>query len=107
MTLDKSPIPLHRQDRIVQAIREGRLLRLTYDGFERTVEPYTYGLDRRGQRLLVAFQVGGGSQSGAFGWKTLRECGMERVRVLATTFVTTRSDYRRDDGAFASIIAQR
>jgi len=92
---------------IVKAIRDRRLLRFAYGGFERVVDPHTFGLDRRGQALLVGFQVAGASRSGELGWKTFRECAMTATCVLSTSSLRPHVDYRRDDGAFASIIAQR
>ena len=46
---------------IAAAIQARRLLHFTYDGFRRTVEPHTYGTDRKGHKALRAYQVGGGS----------------------------------------------
>ena len=92
---------------IPDAITVKRLLRFVYDGYSRTVEPHTYGLDKKGQRALVAFQVAGGSHSGEHvGWKTFYESEMRGLDILERYFSAPRPEYRRNDGAFASIIAQ-
>lgn len=44
---------------IAEAIRTQHLLTFNYDGYMRTVEPHTYGTDRKGNRALRAYQVGG------------------------------------------------
>ena len=48
---------------ITQAIRERRCLRLHYDGFDRLVEPHTYGVNTAGHEAISAYQVAGGSVS--------------------------------------------
>ena len=92
---------------IARAIVSGHLLRFEYGGQTRLVEPHTYGLDKFGDRLLVAFQIGGGSNSGEpQGWKTFRESEMGNIAITATTFARPRPEYRRNDGVFACILAQ-
>jgi hypothetical protein len=83
------------------------VLRFDYAGLPRIVEPQTYGLDRFGQRMLVAFQVGGASKSGEpHGWKTFRQSSMRNLVVANETFSAPAPGYQRNDGAFASIISQ-
>lgn len=92
---------------IEQAISGRRRLQFEYAGLLRIVEPQTYGVDRRHDRLLVAFQIGGASNSGEVrGWKTFREEGMTAIKILDETFGQPAPGYQRDDGLFASIISQ-
>ena len=92
---------------IAEAIARKQLLRITYDGYIRDVEPHTYGIDKKSQCALVAYQIRGGSRSGEYiGWKTFRESEMHALSILDETFATPRHGYRRNDPAFASIIAQ-
>ncbi|MET4677249.1 hypothetical protein [Luteibacter sp. ME-Dv--P-043b] len=92
---------------VCQAIRERRLLAIEYGGTHRLVQPHVYGDDHAGHRLLSAYQVSGDSASGASrGWKSFR---MDRVgSVVLTTerFHGARTDYQRDDGAFARVLCQ-
>ena len=67
---------------IAEAIRTQHLLTFNYDGYMRTVEPHTYGTDRKGNRALRAYQVGGGSESGErVGWKIFHERDMKGLAV--------------------------
>lgn len=92
---------------IPEAIAAKRLLRFDYDGHVRVAEPHTYGIDTRSQRVLVAYQVGGGSRSGeSVGWKTFREDEMRGIVALDDRFARPRDGYRRNDPAFVTIIAQ-
>jgi hypothetical protein len=92
---------------IASAIQNQKLLRFGYEGQLRTVEPHTYGRDRKGQRMLRAYQVGGGSNSGArTGWKFFCERHMRELTVLEETFRGPRPEYKRGDPFFTHIIAQ-
>lgn len=84
-----------------------RLLVVEYGGAMRLVQPHVYGDDHAGDRLLSAYQVSGGSASGASaGWKFFR---MDRVTSIALSeqrFHSPRPEFQRDDGAFAQIVCQ-
>ncbi|NII56177.1 hypothetical protein [Luteibacter sp. SG786] len=95
------------EDIICEAIRSMHLLTVEYGGEERLVQPYVYGDDHAGNRLLSAYQVAGGSASGASaGWKFFR---MDKVTSVASSdrrFHSPRPEFQRDDGAFARILCQ-
>ena len=92
---------------IAAAIQARRLLTFTYDGFRRTVEPHTYGTDRKGHKALRAYQVGGGSESGEFvGWKLFHVHEMHGISAAPQAFQGPRPNYKRGDQAFARIEAQ-
>lgn len=83
------------------------MLVVEYGGVERVVQPYVYGDDHAGDRLLSAYQVRGGSASGASqGWKTFRMDRVESVVISDERFHGARSDFQRDDGAFLRIVCQ-
>lgn len=92
----------------IESAIEGRhLLAFTYDGFHRTVEPHTYGVDGKGHPALRAYQVGGGSESGEYvGWKLFHVHDMQGLMVQPLTFASPRPGYKRGDKAFMSIRAQ-
>jgi hypothetical protein len=91
---------------ITKAIKHKQLLSFTYDGFARTVEPHTFGITRKGLRMLCAFQVGGGGNSSNEGWKMFSENGMSDVVALDEHFTKPRPEYKQGDGFFKSIIAE-
>jgi hypothetical protein len=89
------------------AIEDRHLLEFRYDGFRRLVEPHAFGVSPRGRYTLRAYQVEGGSESGqSEGWKLFHVTGMESIVVSSRRFDPPRPDYRRDDRAFARILAQ-
>lgn len=92
---------------IAEAIRTQHLVTFSYDGYRRTVEPHTYGIDRKGHRALRAYQVSGGSESGEHvGWKIFHERDMYGLAVLPQPFQGPRPGYKREDQVFARIEAQ-
>ena len=92
---------------IATAIQGRNLLSFTYDGYRRTVEPHTYGMDTKGHMALRAYQVSGGSESREYvGWKLFHVNEMLSVSVQPQTFSSPRADYKRGDKVFSSIRAQ-
>lgn len=92
---------------IAAAIQGRNLLSFLYDGYSRTVEPHTYGVDTKGHMAVRAYQVGGGSESGEYvGWKLFHVTEMLGVTVQTQTFAGPRPGYKRGDKAFAKIRAQ-
>lgn len=85
---------------ICQAIRERRLIRLSYGWGSRLVEPHAYGVNDNGHELLRVFQISGASDSGQrFGWKLLRVDEIGTLLVLDDHFDAPRQGYRRGDSA--------
>ncbi|WP_200232272.1 WYL domain-containing protein [Rubrivivax gelatinosus] len=92
---------------IASAIHGRNLLTFIYDGYRRTVEPHTLGVDAKGHTALRAFQVTGGSESGEhIGWKLFHASEMHSIAIQPQTFSGPRPGYKQGDKAFASIKAQ-
>jgi predicted DNA-binding transcriptional regulator YafY len=92
---------------ICRAIRERRLLLIDYGDARRVVQPHVYGDDQAGGRLLSAYQVSGGSASGASqGWKSFRMDRVTGVTLGNETFRGARPEFQHNDGAFIRIIYQ-
>lgn len=95
------------EDTICAAIRSMHLLIVEYGGEERLVQPYVFGDDHAGKRLLSAYQAAGGSASGASaGWKFFRMDKVTSVALSDRRFHSPRPEFQRDDGAFARIVCQ-
>lgn len=95
------------ENAICEAIRSMRLLVVEYGGAERLVQPYVYGDDHAGDRLLSAYQVAGASASGiSAGWKFFRMDKVTSVSLSERRFHSPRAEFQRNDGAFARIICQ-
>lgn len=89
------------------AISRKQMLAFSYKGLSRVIEPHTLGLDTGGRMLLCGYQVSGDSRSGTVeGWKFFDLKGIDQLRMLDERFTRPRPEYRRDDGAFARILAQ-
>lgn len=89
---------------IAQAIASRNLLRLDYNGSTRVVEPHIYGLDTHGHEALSAYQVAGGSLSGAdIGWKTFDIGKIRRLQLLGSHFTQPRPEYNASDARFGTV----
>jgi hypothetical protein len=91
---------------IAAAIQARRLLHFTYDGFRRTVEPHTYGTDRKGHKAPWAYLRAeeaspASSSDGSSSMSTRCMASAPRRRPFGP-----RPNYKRGDQAFARIEAQ-
>jgi predicted DNA-binding transcriptional regulator YafY len=76
---------------ILTAIHERRLLRFTYDGKERIVEPQDYGI-QKGTANLFTYQVAGESSSSRLpDWRKFAVLSMSGLELLDETFPGSRS----------------
>lgn len=94
-------------DSIVRAVDGRRLLELGYGGFSRVVEPHAYGVDRKGDEVLLCWQVSGGSGSGErTGWKLLKLREAASVTALRTDFVVREGFAAEPPRAIATLYAR-
>jgi hypothetical protein len=80
-------------ERLVLAVLEHRVTRIRYQGRDRVIEPQLVGIHEAGEPMLVAYQVGGSSQSGDVpGWRTFITTSVEEVEVSDEHFAGPRGD---------------
>jgi predicted DNA-binding transcriptional regulator YafY len=94
------------ESEISTAIHKRHMLRFWYDGGERVVEPYAFGVGDGGHPLLRAYQVSGYSTSREKGWKLFRVDEIENLTVLEDTFAGPRRGYLRNDPTMTLIYAE-
>jgi hypothetical protein len=87
---------------IVDAIRDRRRLRFTYNGTTRLAEPQCYGASAKGTELLRAYQVEGGSNPEAL-FDVSKVTGLV---VLDENFEQPGPNYRKGDSAMKEIFCQ-
>jgi hypothetical protein len=86
------------------AIRRRQVLRLVYDGGERTVEPHCHGRGRDGAEFVLVYQREGQSRSGrAVGWKLLALAKVELAEPIGVAFLAAREDYRSPPPGIAAV----
>ena len=89
---------------ICDAIERRIVRELRYNAYSRLVEPYVYGISRRGDELLRCYQVAGGSVSGERrGWKLLRVAEIDSFHATQTSFEPRMRSYNPDDRAMREI----
>ncbi len=88
------------------ALRERRLLEFTYHDHIRRVEPHALGQLRDDARVLLAWQVAGGSRSEPPpGWRSFLLTDIKELKVAAEQF-TPRADYRPEKTKLRAILAE-
>ncbi len=99
--------PAASADQICRAIRERHLLTFDYNGQQRVVAPYCYGISTKDAELLRAIQVRGASSAGGFGvgklWTVEK---MADLRVAAETFTPDDPNYNPNDSAMKRVICR-
>lgn len=101
------PSPNSTATTLCTAIQERRLLHFNYNGRQRIVAPYCYGISIRDSEVQRAIQVGGDSSSGGFRFGklwTVKE--MQDVRLADQTFAPNDPNYNPDDTAMKRIICR-
>lgn len=92
---------------ICQAIRQRRKLIFDYKGFRRIVAPYCYGISIADEEKLRAIQVGGGSNSGGYGFGKLWTVSeMSRLELSDEHFAPNDPHYNPNDSAMKRVICR-
>lgn len=82
---------------IRKAIEDLRLIRFSYKGPVRTVEPHAYGRQSSGAAAICAWQLSGGSGQE---FRLFKEDEMESVQLLDENFHEARPGHRRGGSRF-------
>lgn len=94
-------------ERAVRATLDHKVLRFTYGGHPRTVEPQLVGIHENGESLLVAFQTGGSSSTGDVpGWRTFKTLDLDDVEIGEETFPGPRLDFELAGHPMVEIFAR-
>jgi len=89
---------------ICSAIRSRQVLRFSYDGGWRTVEPFCHGISTAGNEVLRGYQTGGYSESGnPVGWKLFQVSKIASPTPTGQTFSGARPGYNPNDAAMTSV----
>ena len=92
---------------IVDAIRNKQCLSFRYDGFTRVVEPHAYGLSRKEEEVIRAYQISGGHASDHNEpWHLFRVAKATGIKSTEDTFGGQRPGCQRGDGHIPEIFAE-
>lgn len=92
---------------LIDAIKNRKVLQVSYDGQRRIIEPHCYGIGTSGNNLLRCFQSSGGSNSGKYvDWKLMLTEKILDLSVSNDVFSSARNGYRRGDRAMRHIYAE-
>ncbi len=93
---------------ICEAIRLRKIIKFYYDGYERIVEPHTYGIHKdTGNEVLSAYQIGGYSSSGRIPyWRLYLVNQISNLQITDETFSEPRSGYKKGDSRMSIIFCE-
>jgi hypothetical protein len=88
------------------AIKRREVLKFYYEGYERIVEPQTYGMSFTGRYVLRALQTGGTSGSGQTRIAKLFDVAkISRLQTTGATFEKALPAHNPNDSAMAEVFA--
>lgn len=94
-----------KERRIIEAIRNQKVLEFSYNGQSRVVEPQTYGISIAGRPILRGYQRSGGSASGYTKGLRLFELGkISHLRETGDPFLKARPEHNPNDSAMSDVI---
>jgi len=89
---------------VCEAIRARTVVRFSYDGGSRTVEPYCHGVSPTGNEVLRGYQTGGYSSSGnPVGWRLFEIAKIASFRQTSQLFSRNRPGYNPHDRGMVSV----
>lgn len=90
-----------------QALQQGKILELQYDGYSRCVEVHAVGISTAGHYVMACWQTSGGSSSGErVGWKLMRLDEVRGGGMSNQASAAPRDGYRRGDKRMQRIISE-
>lgn len=90
-----------------QAPKQGRVLRLQYDSYIRSIEVHAVGITKDGNDIMRVWQTGGGSVSNEpVGWKLLRLDEAGGASITDTPSSAPRMGLKRGDRAMERIYCE-
>jgi hypothetical protein len=92
---------------VKNAVETMTILKFTYDGHHRVVEPHAHGISTAGNEVLRCYQTAGGSVSGTVpGWHLMKVSKMVNISATDSHFDSPRPGYKRGDKGMTTIYAQ-
>lgn len=92
--------------KIISAIKNRNVITFYYEGAPRIVEPHCYGITTANNEGLRAFQIGGYSSSGKWGWKMYDLSKADDIVVMEEQYEGPRPGYQRGDKGMSKIYAE-
>jgi hypothetical protein len=89
---------------ICSAINSKKVIRFSYEGSTRLVEPFCHGVSKAGNDVLRAHRIRGYSESEHEPpWRLYIVLKMSNIGIMEDTFSGDRPDYNRNDSDMSTI----
>ena len=89
---------------ICQAIKGRNYISVTYNGYQRVLQPAAHGVSSAGNQVLRAYQTEGGSASGVMpGWKMMSLNEISNFQILDKTFTGNPPGFKPGDRGMTTV----
>jgi len=85
------------KDEICHAIGERKVIEFDYKNKQRVAEPYICGVSTANKYVMLAYQTGGHSSTGKFGWKLFEVANIKQIRITDSEFTIAGAERKRYD----------
>jgi hypothetical protein len=85
------------KEKICRAIGERKVIEFDYKDKRRVAEPYICGISAANKYVMLAYQTGGHSSTGKFGWKLFEIANIKQLKITADEFVIAGTERKRYD----------
>ena len=94
------------RDKIIDAIKDRRVLKFRYKGIDRVVEPHAVGVSRTGKDVLRCYQTAGRHITDGHSWDLCSLSSIFSLVVTEDVFSGERAGYSRGDKQMQRIYAE-
>ncbi len=91
---------------IKQSVINKNIIKFTYNKFKREVEPYCYGISKKGNQVLRGYQIDGESSTEKYGWKLFDVSKIDDLQITDRIFSDIRKEYSENDKSMSLIYCQ-
>jgi predicted DNA-binding transcriptional regulator YafY len=92
--------------KLMEAVKNKRIIMFKYKGKERIVEPHAYGTGHNHQDVLKGYQTAGKSDEEVPGWNTFMVTEIQELKLTKTNFENPRPDYAKGDKTFHTVFCE-
>lgn len=92
--------------KLIEAIRNKRIIIFTYKNHIRIVEPHSYGTGHQHQEILRGYQTGGKSENSIPHWLIVNISEISELKITNGSFNAPQKDYYKKDTSFNRIYCE-
>ncbi|OAM52707.1 hypothetical protein A7981_04455 [Methylovorus sp. MM2] len=88
---------------LINAIKDREVLKLSYSGISRGVQPHAVGVSLAGREVLLCYQIKGDHIGAGHQWNLMELAKITHVVATGEIFAQNAPDYKKGDERFSRI----